>query len=199
MVTSSARGEPRSSLRRITAPPVTPVTLAEAKAHLRVDDTNSDTKITAFIEAATGLVEEAANRALVEQVWELVLDGFPADPVQIPLPPLIAIVSVGYLDEDGAAQTLVAGTDYVADPDLGWIVLPDGVSWPTTFAGINAVTIRFRAGYASGSPIDGEAVPEPIKQAILMQVGEWFDKRESAAEVLSPSVKALLSSYRVWR
>ena len=98
--------------------------------------------------------------------------------IKIPLPPLIEIVNVFYDDPGGVQQILPTSgysVDRVSEP--GWI-LPVG-NWPATFSGINAVRIRFRAGYVdlSQSPAIG-AVPDDIKQAILLYASTMFDNRE---------------------
>jgi uncharacterized phiE125 gp8 family phage protein len=93
------------------------------------------------------------------------------------LPPLIAIVNVLY-DDPGGVQQILDPSDYSVDrvSEPGWIV-PVG-DWPATFNGINAVRIRFRAGYidASQSPNIGE-VPEDIKQALLIYAVTLYDER----------------------
>jgi hypothetical protein len=186
-------------LKLISPPAFAPLTLAEAKLYLRVDHSDEDDVITRLVGAATGYADGPdgfLQRALVDQTWELTLDAFPATSsgwsgsgcsssmsssglkgIRIPLPPLIAIVNVFYDDPGGVQQILGPGSysvDSVSEP--GWIV-PVG-DWPATFNGINAVRIRFRAGYidASYSPAVG-AVPDDIKQAILLYCSTMFDER----------------------
>ena len=67
---------PSPALRRITSPALTPVTLIEAKAHLRVDFPDDDALITALISAAAGSLDPV-GRPLVETQWALDLDAFP--------------------------------------------------------------------------------------------------------------------------
>ncbi len=58
-------------------PSVEPVSLAEAKAHCRVDGTAEDTLIASLIVAARMHVERALDAALIAQGWSLYLDGWP--------------------------------------------------------------------------------------------------------------------------
>jgi len=158
-----------------------PVTLAEAKLHLRVDYTDDDTLITMLIDAATSYIDGPngfLGRALIDQTWDLVLDTFPTNEIKIPIPPLIEVLSVSYDDPSGLEQA-VDPAKYTVDDvnEPGWIV-PDG-TWPATFQGINAVRIRFRAGYVdqSFSPPVGE-VPGDIKAALLIYLGSLYANRE---------------------
>jgi uncharacterized phiE125 gp8 family phage protein len=171
------------SLLRIVAPPYAPVTLAEAKQHLRVDHDDEDDDIQMCIDAATGFVDGPdgfLGRALIDQTWDLYLDRFPTREIKIPLPPLIELESVTYDDSAGVVTVLdptLYSVDAVSEP--GWIV-PVNSSWPTTFDGINAVRIRFRAGYIDTSmhPPVGE-IPADIRKAILLYTGSMFANRET--------------------
>ena len=66
-------------LNLITPPAVEPVTLADAKAHLKVDTTDDDALITALITAARARAEWHTGRALITQSWTLWLDAWPAE------------------------------------------------------------------------------------------------------------------------
>lgn len=193
------------ALRLITPPAVEPVTLAEAKAHLRVDHTTDDAWIAALTSAARDDCERWTGRAFVTQTWELVIDEFPEEEIQIPLPPLQSVVSVKYDDGDGVEQT-IASTEYVVDDvsEPGWVV-PAIAGWPSTFDGINAVRVQFVAGYAPGtdSPVDlALNVPASIKASILLRLGQLYEHREdvvvgSTAIALPNGVEYLLRMYRV--
>lgn len=169
------------ALRLITVPSVEPVTLTEAKAHLRVDHTADDTLISAYIAAARTDCEEWTARAFVTQTWELVLDEFPVDEIMLPRPPLQSVTSIKYDDGNGIEQTLAVDqytVDNVSQP--GWVV-PVLSGWPSsTFEGINSVRIRYVAGYLNAdSPADLTAnIPQSIKSAILLQVGRLYENRE---------------------
>lgn len=65
------------ALKLTTAPTTEPVTLAEAKAHLRVDVADDDLLITNLITAARVHAENVCRRAFVTQKWDLYLDSFP--------------------------------------------------------------------------------------------------------------------------
>ena len=167
-------------LQRIIAPATTPVTLTEAKAHLRVSHTDEDALITLMIGAATEYVETLLGRSLNDQTWELVLDAFPASEIRIPRPPLIEVVSIRYVDAGGIEQ-LVDPADYYVDTTsrYGWVVPQGGsLTWPETIDAINSVRVRFRAGYQSADSPPSENIPPSIKQAMLLILGAMYENRE---------------------
>jgi uncharacterized phiE125 gp8 family phage protein len=193
------------SLRLITAPEAWPVSLEEAKKHLRVDVDDDNDMIEAMIEAATDYCNGPTGwlgRALVEQTWELVLDEFPDDEIKIPLPPLIAVDFIKY-DNAAGEEITMSASDYTVDnvSEPGW-VLPVG-DWPTTFESVNAVRIQFRCGWPDdgGSP-PVQTVPGVIKAAIKLIVGNLYENRETivvgqtVAEI-PMSAKFLLQKYRI--
>lgn len=194
------------ALRLITAPIVEPVSLSEAKAHLRVDHTADDTLISLYIAAARNDCEEWTARAFVTQTWELVLDEFPVDEILLPRPPLQSVTSIKYDDTDGMEQTL-ATTEYDVDTvsQPGWVV-PVTTGWPaSTFQGINSVRIRYVAGYLNAdSPADLTSnIPQSIKSAILLQLGRLYESREDvivgtiANKLPIGAAEYLLRQYRV--
>jgi uncharacterized phiE125 gp8 family phage protein len=174
-------------IKLITAPAVQPLTLQEVKDHLRVDFSDTDSIVTLYLNAATSYVDGEfgyLGRALVTQTWELTIDTFPLHEIKVPLPPLQSVSSIKYDDADGNEQTLTAATDYFVDTssEPGWIVPATG-GWPTSiFAGINAVRVRFVAGYdpTTDSPPDLRAnVPTAIKQGMLLLIGQFYEHREN--------------------
>ncbi len=172
-------------LRMLTAPDELPVTLAEARTHLEIVDTDRDDAISAWIADATGELDGKdgiLGRALVTQQWELALDRFPCgSEIGIPLPPLRSVESITYTDTNGDTQTLatsVYAVDTVSEP--GVVSLKYGQTWPSTRCERNAVSIQFTAGYGTA-----DDVPETLKSAIKLRVGDRFANRESQATDLS--------------
>lgn len=155
---------------RVAAPAETPVSLAEAKAHLRVDTAGDDARITALIQAATDHFDGWSGilgRALVTQSWRVDMAGFPASRwVRLPLPPVQSITTVAYWDAANADQVFATG-NYSLHSDGGgpFIALGNGVSWPPVYRRQDAIRVTFVAGYGAAS-----AVPQPLKVAILLRV-----------------------------
>lgn len=175
--------------RLITPPATDPVSVEDARDRLRVDGSDDDVKLAAYIKAATRHAESFLKRALIDQTWELVLDKFPTNEIEIKKPPLIEVVSVKYDDANGDEQTVDPASytvDAVSQP--GWL-LPAS-AWPTTFDAINAVRIRFRAGYLDQGVSPAVAnVPDDIKHAILFEVGTFLAQGETV--VIGQSVAQL--------
>lgn len=181
-----------AKLSAVTPPATEPVSLVEAKAHLRVDIDTDDSLISTQISAARAWCEDWVKRAFVTQTWRAYFDVFPGQAIAeqtycdamlgrspsaerlaivLPKPPLVSVTHVKYYDEDDALQTL-ASTEYQVDTAaLPGRILPklDG-SWPATSGRVNAVEVQFVCG---GSTIDPR-----VKQAILLIVGSWYETRE---------------------
>src|SRR5262245_54066604 len=165
------------ALRRTVAPTQLPLTLTEVKAHLRVDHTEEDDLIQLLLQSATDFVageEGFLGRGWIDQTWQLTLDAFPENEIKIPLPPLIQVLSVGYDDASGIAQTVSSYT-VDAESEPGWI-LPDG-TWPATFDGVNAVRILFRAGYVNTIDHTG-TLPGNIVCRLLLENKNLYANRE---------------------
>lgn len=169
-------------LTLVTPPAEEPFDLAAAKLHLREDDTGQDSIVSALITAARSYCESFLNRALITQTWDLTLDCFPytyrpgvdSNAIMVPRAPLQSVTSITYLDTNGTSQTL-ASTEYIVDPkqEPGRIVPAHGKSWPSAQDRVNAVVVRFVAGYGAAA-----AVPEKIKAAMKLLIGHWYENRE---------------------
>jgi uncharacterized phiE125 gp8 family phage protein len=207
------------ALDLITAPAVEPVSLDEAKAHLRVSTSDTDDLISIYIRAAREYCEGPygfLGRALVTQTWRLTLDEFPAGSgfsasswcsqgeIQIPLPPLQSVTSVAY-DDANSVEQIVSPALYFVDTvsQPGWL-LPVNASWPTPLNAANSVRITFVAGYpaSTDSPPDLAAnVPFNVKAAMLLMIGNMFENREDAVagiiNALPFGAEALLRPHRI--
>jgi Phage gp6-like head-tail connector protein len=160
-------------LVQTTPPAAEPVSIAEAKAHCRVDITDDDGLIGGLIIAARQYVERFTGRQMVAAVFALTLDWFPgytapgmsAYPygdfyssdrgwdekrtIRLRRPPLLSVGSLAYIDTTGTLQTL--GTDqYVVDAasEPARLAPAYGKIWPVTRATQNAVIVSFTAGHA---------------------------------------------------
>lgn len=159
-----------------SAPATQPVTVAEAKAHVRQDADADDTLIGSLIEAATKYVESQSERALVTRTYRLSIQSAPkSGTLELPMPNLQEVTDIKYTDTDGVEQTWSSG-DYQVDTasEPGRVLPMPGESWPTVKAGIvNPYRITYTAGYGNAAAVDPRA-----KQAILLIVGHWYQNRE---------------------
>ena len=99
--------------RLITEPASEPVTLAEAKLHLRVDTVDDDARITELITTARQQAELILKRSLLPQTWEKTLDAFPSSDIELLYPSVIAIESIKYQDLSNTQITLSAANYYL--------------------------------------------------------------------------------------
>lgn len=185
---------------RIVIPPADEVvTVAEAKAVARVTHAAEDAMFPRWIRTAREDAEHLTQRSIGEQTLELRLPAFPgaAGAVELPRPPVTAVVSVSYRDAAGATQTL-AGAGYVLrDDESGARLEPadKSVGWPDTDTVDGEVVVRYVAGYTPAT------VPASVADFILLEVGALYATRESAGEkpiVEHPFAKRLLDRSTVW-
>ena len=183
------------SLTLVSPPFSEPVTLAEAKAHLKLDIADDDVLIASLITAARARTEWHTGRALVSQSWTLRLDAWPNDGFEIPLPPLQSVTAVTTYARDDTAHVVGSSTYQVdAASAPARLTLKGGILPPTDLRAINAVEVAFIAGYGAAS-----AVPAPLKQAILQTVADLYSHRGDEAAVVSQAAEALLAPYRIFR
>jgi len=168
------------NLKIKTAPASLPVTTADMKLHLRVDQSADDTLIDILVGGAMEKAETETQRALITQTWYMYLDGFPlCTYFYLPKPPLQSVTSIKYNDVDGAEQTLSTSV-YGVDKQNGVasrIYLKENQSWPDTEGQPDSVTIEFVCGYGVAS-----AIPKSIIAGIKLLVGHWYENREAVTE-----------------
>ncbi len=179
----------------LLAPPlVEPVSLAEVKAHLRIDHLDEDNLISGYMRAATVTMERWLRRALISQDWHLVLDEWPAGPLRLPKPPLITVNAVTLTQLDGTEDNLdpqIYRVESRAEP--GFLIPAGRSSLPRPGQRSGGIGISFTAGYGT----DGTFVPEPIRQALMMMVGTYYENRSQSENPVSGAIRGLLSPYRM--
>ena len=197
------------SLVRATEPAVEPVSVSEAKQHLRVDISDDDPYIAGLITTARRYAEEYLDRSLIHTQWTMRLDTFPHE-FELPRPPMatsgtMTATSVTYtVDPGGAGGTSVLTTatlstsTYRVDREAtpGRIRTVYGGTWPSHLADPNAVSVTWWGGYGAS----GADVPAQIRSAILMLVAHLYENRQAAVATgavpqdVPFGVKALLDS-----
>lgn len=182
----------------ITPPTLEPVTLQEAKDHLRVTTTDEDALISELITSARQQAETFLRRALLTQTWALYLDSFP-DQIELPNSPVQSVTSIKYIDVDGVEQTLsTLQYDVHTQNEPALIVPAYGKTWPSIRSQLNAITVEFVAGWQIQ-----QSVPGPIKSALLLIIGHLYENRENASPLnmhqLPYGANALLFPYRIIR
>lgn len=202
-------------IQLITPPAAEPVSLAEAKLHLRVDFDEDDALIQALISAARQAAEMLTQRQLVTARWRMVLDSFPGcglmgvpagqtftlpgHAILLTKSPVASVVEICYLDLAGVSQ-FMPSAHYTVDKacEPARITPVFGQIWPVALPQIGAVSVTFDAGYGSAAD-----VPEGLKSWIKLRLGSLYAHREEVASMARgridplPFVDGLLDPYKV--
>ena len=182
----------------ITAATTYPVSTTEAKSHLKIDTSADDTYIESIIKAATQLTEEYTNRFFINTVIDQTCSSF-ADLQTLFKSKVNDVQYVKYYDSDNSLQTLTASIyEKMLSYEPAQIQLADNQNFPSITKRNDAVICRYTVGYGSAA----SDVPEIIKQAILLTIGNFYQNRASVitgktATELPMNVKWLLDTYKV--
>lgn len=155
-----------------------PVLLDDARSHLRVTGSDEDMLITQQLAAAVAAVSERTGRRLGSETWAASYASVSGD-LNLPMAPVQSITSIQYWDASDVSQTaLVSDFYFFADDDFATLRPKAGKAWPSVNSNrADAITVTFVAGY---SPI-----PAPLRTAVLMLLGHFFENREAVAVGLS--------------
>ncbi len=161
-------------------------------------NTTGDQLLNVLIKSARQYAEQLLGRYLITQTVDLYLDEFPTQAIN--MRPLQSVTEITYVDTAGDTQTLSAA-DYIVDStgSPARITPAYGVSWPSTRDQVNAVKVRFVAGYGSAS-----AVPQCVRNCMLMRIKQLYDQRDMinvgniVTEFPQAYVDGLLDPERAW-
>lgn len=198
----------RGAFQVTTGPVSEPVTLAEAKAHLRVEYSDDDTLITSLIAAARDYCERYLKRSILTQTITQELPCFPEwqirnthRAIRLFRPPLTTLKTLKYYDSDNVLQTLYdadndpPGTDAIIINTLkepNELTPAYDTDWPETADRERAVQIIYEAGWSSAGQ-----VPQGIKQAMLLIIAEMYERRENYVKKLPTAAEHLLNMWEV--
>ena len=180
------------------APTVEPITVGQAKAHLRIDHDEEDTFLTSLISTSRLQIEAALDLALITQSWSWRFDSWPGGhEVQLPLWPVQSVDTVrtackceAFLAKS-ADEFILDGTSKPAR------LISKSGAWPQPGIPALGIEIAFKAGFGDAA----NDVPEPIRQALLMLVAHWYEHREpleigTEATSIPNAISGLLRPYR---
>jgi uncharacterized phiE125 gp8 family phage protein len=167
-----------------------PITVADAKRHLRIDGSDDDATLASLIPPAVEWLQAETRQQLAPATYRLTLDRFPAGrDIVLPRPPLQSVTEVRFVqDGDELPLESYAYTVSPSGSKPGRISLNPGYSWPATDDVHGSVRIDFVAGYSAGE------VPTLLKQGVLLLVGHWHEHREAAIDRRIDTVPLALES-----
>lgn len=191
-----------NSVIRATGPAVEPLTVAEAKLHLRVDISDDDAYIGTLITAAREWVENYLDRTLITTQLILRAAEFPTEELELPRPPMATAgtataVVITYTLANTTTATLSTALYRVDRTSTPGNVAPiiNG-TWPSdVIEDANAVAVTYYAGYGPTSA----SVPATIRHACLMLIGHWYESRSTVlvgtiSKPIEFAVESLLAS-----
>jgi uncharacterized phiE125 gp8 family phage protein len=166
------------ALTLVTGPAKEPLTLQQAKDHLRLDTDDDDLLVLDLIKAARTWVEGQTKRAIITQTWDYNIDydwpfKFGTPRITLPLNPVASVTSITYTSSSAPSpRSTLATTQYsVAARTHGSFIVPAyDVDWPTVRHEPDAITVRFVAGEAT--------CPKPLERAIALLVTHMYENRE---------------------
>ena len=187
------------TIAELTPPAVEPVTLAEVKAHLRLDTNDEDTLLVALIRTAREHLEAGTGLCLIVRPLRLYLDDWPEGKViQIARGPVQTVEAITVYDETGAPLD-VAAAGYVLDGAArqARLILPER---PATARAMNGIEIDFSAGFGES----GADVPDTLKRALLLHVAVMYELRgvlslEDQPGAVPQGYERLVAPYRLRR
>jgi uncharacterized phiE125 gp8 family phage protein len=177
------------------APATEPISVAELKAHLRLDSTAEDAALASLITTARLQIEAALALALITQHWTWTFDQWPRRAsIELPISPVQSILQFTVQRADGLMTVPPAATILDGNGIAARLITKDG--WPTPSAAANGIEIKIVAGFGA-TPAD---VPAPLRHAVLLLAAHWYGHRDPGnccATAPSPTaVEHLLAPYR---
>ncbi len=179
----------RYRLKMTAEPETEPLTLDEARKHLRLDTNDDDALLRALIETVRSTCEVFTGRALINRGYSLFLDQWPSvsadksslssgqgiylPAIELPRPPLVSIGQIlTYNDAD--VSTVFSSSNYYTDANTagGRVVLRNG-SVPTPERTADGIEIQFTAGYG----INPTSIPAPLTQGMKQMLAALYEGR----------------------
>ena len=183
----------------VTGPSVEPISVADAKRHLRVEHNDDDLLIKRLIETAVAMVDVTGvlGKAMITQTWR---EWYSPNPSQIVLSlgPVQSVSAIKYYDADNVLQTDTLSNYFVLGTSGRTTIKPkSGFTWPTTFVRDDAIAIEYVIGYGDTF----RDVPSTVRHALFMLVAHHYENRENEligtiSKTLPFGFEALLGSER---
>lgn len=177
-------------LRRVSQGSALPVSLAEAKDHLRVTADSEDMQIAIKLAAAAASIAEMTGRAMQVETWAMSARSF-SGLVRLPKSPVRSLDSVKYYDAANVLQTATL-SDFMLyqSDDWAYVEPAQGKSWPIPYAREDAVTITFTAGYT--------VIPFDLRMAVMMKLADLYTNRgDDEGGKINAAIEAQIAPHRL--
>lgn len=185
----------------VERPSLSLLSIEEARAQVGVEDNERDAELQSLIAAASAYLDGPRGilgMALLSQIWRQDYPCFPRGPIlRLPFGPILSVDRVSFLPLTGSERLDLTNSSYtvLTDATSPFLHLLSGYSWPGTATHPAAVSVSFTVGHLSAAD-----VPEPIRQAAKLLVGQWFSQREAGisgpGEEIPFGVTRLLQPFR---
>lgn len=190
-------------VRIVTGPGSEPVTLSEAKSHLRLEESVDDTFVASCISGARQYLEKFCWRGFIEQTLELTQNGFRGADKQEQLSPYVQAtpepypvqtqrfqpyielpfghlaatpaIAVTYLDENGSSQVLSSSVYVVEGQGNDSMCGRLWLAANQTWPNAFDQFNSVTVSYKVGWTTSN--IPIPIKNAVLLMVSHMYENR----------------------
>lgn len=169
------------------SPTVAPVSIGEAKAFLRIANSEEDALLAGLVRSAAQMCEAFTGLVLIEREMAQVIPASSAW-TKIGATPVRSIGGVAAIAADGV-ETALAAASYAVDIDAngdGWVRLTGAVG-----AG------RLKVGFTAGLAADWNGIPEALRQGIVRLAAHLYTERDDAEGKGPPCAVSAL--WRPWR
>ncbi len=182
----------------LAGPAAEPLTLAEAKAFLRIDHDAEDALVASLITAARATVEALTRRVLIDQQWRVVRDAWPASGlIRLPVNPARALLAAHVVDAAGAEVAVPLAALRLDGARLPGLIRVEPGAVPAPGVRPGGIRIDLRAGHG---PTAAD-VPAPLVAAVRLVLAHFYEHRDvpAAAGAFPASLDALVAPWRVAR
>lgn len=164
-----------------------PVDLAIMKAHLRVLHSDEDGIIQAYTNAAKTWVEQYCSIVLDPcTVIESIKPSKADEIFRLSVGLTATISGAEYIDQSGIDTPINSDDLIVSQTEPIRIMHKNG--WDTS---VSHVSVYYNTGYTTAN------MPDPIKIAIMLIVGDMYDNRQDSVKSLPSAAEHLLYSFRI--
>lgn len=173
-----------------------PVTVTEAKDHLRVDHSNDDSVILSLIKSARYRLEAATGLAFFTQTRQLRLPCFPyKSKILLPGYPVQSVTHIKYYDTGGTQQTWSNSEYTLRDAKPNYIQLNYNEVYPVHRSKRDEIEIEYIAGETSTVSIDPRVI-QAIKLDVELNYDDLLLNRDARARIIY-SYDALVSQLQI--